>query len=358
MTREGSTFHNSDGVDADEAITAQAAAWYALFLSGEATESDERRFEAWLQSDRRREAVYTELVKTWERVDALSPVFENDISESAPAATRAPVAPFLSSWRGGGRFGAAARVGAAAVTAVFLVFATYAYYQHPVYEAIVASQDAPVTQALADGSSVQLNASTQLEVSFTRSKRRIELLSGQAFFDVAKDPSRPFVVGAGDRSVVAVGTAFDVIKKRNGVIVTMHEGIVDVIPTPAAAKIDGEAAATVRLAAREQLGYERGFSPVVRVVEPDSVSAWRRGRIELRGVSLADAVEQINLYSDRRLVLTDRSLRDVRLDFSGPLGPQTADAFLSAIEIKYAVRPVDINPRTVYLKRGAARQQE
>ena len=358
MTRKGINFNRSEDVDADEVITAQAAAWHALFLSGEATEDDERRFRIWLQAGPERESVYAELVKTWERVDALAPVFKNDILRVESATKSASAAPLFAGVAGGARFGVMVRVSAAVVAAAFFVLATFIYYQSPVYEVTVASQREPIVKTLADGSSIQLNASTQIDVSFTRLQRRLELISGQAFFDVAKDPARPFAVAAGDKRIVAVGTAFDVMRKRNGVTVTLHEGIVDVAPTSGAIKANQGVIATVRLAPGEQLGYERGFSPVVKTVELSQIDAWRRGRVDLRNVSLVDAVEQINLYTDKNLVLAGSDLGNIRLDFSGPIGPNTADAFLSAIEIKYAVKATEINPHTIYLKRGTSQKIE
>lgn len=358
MTSRGIKSNPSEDIDADEVITAQAAAWHALFLSGEATENDERRFRVWLRSDPKRESVYTDLVKTWERVDALAPVFENDILKIRAATKSVSGQPLFAGTASRAHFGIVARVSSAVLAAAFFIFATFVYYQSPIYEVTLASSREPVVRELADGSSVQLNASTEVEISFTRSKRSLKLISGQAFFDVAKDASRPFIVTAGDRRVVAVGTAFDIIKKRNGLTVTLHEGIVDISPTIEAARGGGAIAATVRLAPGEQLGYERGFSPVVQTVEPGRFSAWRNGRIDLRDVSLSDAIEQINLYSDRRLVLADHGLRDVRLDFSGPLGPNTADAFLSAIEIKYAVQATSVNQRIVYLRQKPSNKNQ
>lgn len=354
MTRRGINFSPSEDAEADEVVTAQAAAWYALFLSGEANKDDESRFRMWLRAGPKRESVYAELVKTWEHVDALAPVFKNDVLKVGPATKSAPAAPLFAEAAGSARFGVMARFSAAILAATVFVFATFAYYQSPTYQVTITSRHEPVVEALVDGSSIQLNASTEVEVSFTRSERRLELISGQAFFDVAKNSSRPFVVTAGDKKIIAVGTAFDVMKKHNGVTVTLHEGVVDVASTIGVS----EAVATIRLAPGEQLGYERGFPSVVQTVEPERVSAWRRGRIELHNVSLGDAVEQINLYSDRRLVLIDDDLRDVHLNFSGPLGPKTVDAFLSAIEIKYSVTAITSvsQDAVVYLKRDTSKK--
>src|SRR4029077_9414852 len=74
---------------------------------------------------------------------------------------------------------------------------------------------------LADGSTVDLNARSQLRVEFSKSERRVELLDGQALFQVAKDKQRPFIVHSGDATVRAVGTQFDVYRKDSGTTITV-----------------------------------------------------------------------------------------------------------------------------------------
>src|SRR5262249_15873572 len=79
---------------------------------------------------------------------------------------------------------------------------------------------------LEDGSSVELNSRSRLKVHFTGCERSIELQAGQALFRVANDRTRPFVVNSGNASVRAVGTQFDVYRKKSGTVVTVLEGIV------------------------------------------------------------------------------------------------------------------------------------
>jgi ferric-dicitrate binding protein FerR (iron transport regulator) len=94
------------------------------------------------------------------------------------------------------------------------------------------------TIALQDGSSVELNAKSRIKVAFNESRREVELVDGQAFFHVARNPQRPFVVRAGNRDIVAIGTAFDVRLDEKSVKVTLIEGKVAVsrqsVPSTAA----------------------------------------------------------------------------------------------------------------------------
>ena len=88
---------------------------------------------------------------------------------------------------------------------------------------------------LADGSNVSLDTDSRIRVRFAGAERRLELERGQALFDVADD-GRPFVVVAGDTSITAVGTVFDVRRHSDGVKVTLVSGVVDVAGKTAAAQ--------------------------------------------------------------------------------------------------------------------------
>jgi len=83
---------------------------------------------------------------------------------------------------------------------------------------------------LADGSHVDLGGGSRLLVSLGRSERRVELASadGEAAFDVAKDPARPFVIRAGDHAITVVGTEFDVRRAAGSLMVTVRRGVVEV----------------------------------------------------------------------------------------------------------------------------------
>src|SRR5690606_15701139 len=94
------------------------------------------------------------------------------------------------------------------------------------------------TVTLQDGSIVELNAQTRIKVAFGAERRSVQLLDGQAIFRVAKDASRPFVVHAGDREIIALGTAFDVRLDPSAMRVTLLEGKVAVRPEGSAAALE------------------------------------------------------------------------------------------------------------------------
>ncbi len=157
--------------------------------------------------------------------------------------------------------------------------------------------------ALPDGSSVTLNTSSTLKVSFTQEQRKTDLLMGEVLFTVAKDPLRPFIVSAGSTQVRAVGTSF-VVRRLPGepVTVMVREGVVEVSrpkdPQPGAIRVPSNTVAT--------------SAPKVPLstapIEPPEIGrqlAWRNGMISLDGMTLARAAREFSRYSDFRIVIDD-----------------------------------------------------
>lgn len=155
---------------------------------------------------------------------------------------------------------------------------------------------------LADGSVASVNTDSKVEVSLHRDRRDVRLDSGEAWFQVAHDKTRPFVVAAGDVRVQAVGTAFSVRKLQSGAEVRVTEGIVDVW-------IEGQGGKPIRVAAgsRALIGGARPISVEVS----DDINrelAWRTGELALNGETLAYAANELNRYNKRKIVIADPAL--------------------------------------------------
>lgn len=186
---------------------------------------------------------------------------------------------------------------------------------------------------LQDGSRIALNTDTQLDVRFDAGRRRIELDKGEAMFEVAHDPERPFVVVAGDTRVTAIGTVFTVRRTRDDVVVTLIKGKVAV--SQARPRVDGSDAALVMLRPGEKL-TEPANGPAR--VEPESVevaTAWRRGQTVFRDTPLGSAVTELNRYGGPPIVVDDPRL--AALPVSGVFATNAAD-FAEAIAALYGLR--------------------
>jgi transmembrane sensor len=209
--------------------------------------------------------------------------------------------------------------------------------------------------ALADGSKVILNTASLIEVRFAPGRRDVRLLQGQAMFQVAKDPNRPFVVSASDRQVTALGTEFDVRIRPDGQVqVLLVEGHVRVDPVhrqgleriiPALARTD--------LVPGQQLLTEG--PGIVEVVSADveRETAWNRGVLIFRNDSLADAIREVNRYSQIQLVVDDPGVAGLKV--SGIFPTASREDFVATLEALYPVEATAEQGGTVRLgwRRGA-----
>ncbi len=157
---------------------------------------------------------------------------------------------------------------------------------------------------LADGSVATINTASTLAVAIAPERRLVRLEQGEAWFQVAHDPGRPFIVEAGEIRVQAVGTAFSVRRRDAGADVLVTEGTVETW-------VVGRETARVRIAAgsRGFVGAQApAITPVPAAEEIDRTLAWRTGELALDGETLDFAVAEINRYNRRQLVIADPAL--------------------------------------------------
>lgn len=162
---------------------------------------------------------------------------------------------------------------------------------------------------LADGSRLVLNADSRARVALRKHERRVRLAQGEAWFQVAKDPARPFVVEVGRVRVRAVGTAFSVRRLSNGAEVMVSEGIVE-------AWLVGAEQARARLVAGQRARVLEGHPILVEASAVPAIErklAWRSEKIELDGETLGDAIAEFNRFNRRQVVLADEGLASRRL---------------------------------------------
>jgi transmembrane sensor len=165
---------------------------------------------------------------------------------------------------------------------------------------------------LGDGSTVELNARTQLRIHYSAHERHVNLLKGQALFTVARDKERPFIVASNGTQVRAVGTRFDVYKKSSGTVVTVLEGTVAVTPAP---ELFVSTAAAALVTAGEQLTVGP-ISPGTKVhpVSLAATTAWTQRQLVFDNTALQEVVNEFNRYNQRQLVIRDPLLNDFAID--------------------------------------------
>jgi transmembrane sensor len=179
---------------------------------------------------------------------------------------------------------------------------------------------------LADGSVVAINTESAIVVEIKPDLRQIRLTRGEAWFQVAKDASRPFVVEAGRARVRAVGTAFSVRRREGGADVLVTEGTVEIWSI-------GEEGQGVLVSAGAKAfiaDYEPPKPIAASMNTIDRTLAWRDGQIALEGETLADAVSEFNRYNAKKLVIEDADLAQERL--VGQFRTTEPDEFARAVE--------------------------
>jgi transmembrane sensor len=274
-------------------IDAEAAGWAARIDRGPFEPAEEGMFQVWLHQDARCAGAYARmraLALSTERARALGPDFE-------PAAF-APV-PFMARrtvLRLGGGLAAA---GLIAVTGTWAALRYRGRFSTGKGETKVI--------ALKDGSVVTLNTASEIQVNYSDTARAVELISGEALFDVARNKARPFVVAAGDTSVRVVGTSFTVRHlDATPVQVLVREGIVEVFK-PATGDMPVRITANNMAVAASDSDNAIAAAPVP-VAQVHRQLAWQNGQLAFEGETLAQAVQEFSRYSDTRIVVDDPAL--------------------------------------------------
>lgn len=183
---------------------------------------------------------------------------------------------------------------------------------------------------LADGSVVQIDPESRLRVRFEEHSRRVLLDSGRALFRVARNPNRPFLVEADATTVRAVGTAFGVERRGQGVVVTVSEGKVAIERTDVAP-------VQAFLTANEQVTVSAGGSATpVRKVDSARALAWAEGRLNFEKTPIREVVAQFNRYNTIQLHVEDDEL--ARRPISGVFNAANPEAFIEFLQATTSVQ--------------------
>jgi transmembrane sensor len=311
-----------------------AAYWHGVFDDDEPNAAQREHFDAWLAADPNHRAAYASMERGW--AGLASAGVDERILAMRRAALSAPRRPRIAWIR---------PTAIAASVAVVAVLVVGIFFRHGPWGAGHGANEY-ATQvgersniALADGSTVVLDTDSRIKVVFDAQARRVQLLAGQAWFEVAKNQPRPFVVEAGDRRVTAHGTAFDVrLDDNDQVQVTLLEGRVSVetlkgsIVGPSI-PVDNE-----ELLPGDQL-VGTGTRPATkRKADVTKATSWREGRIIFDDDTLAAAVAEVNRYSAKKIVLVDPRLALLRM--SGVFIAGHSDNFLETVTGNFGIKVV------------------
>lgn len=328
-------------------ITA-AADWLLRLQSETASDETIRSWVQWCEDDVRNQQAFDRVREMLRVTDGLAGEVENGELIGVPLeAPRGRFEQFVALWRESAwriplRYPLRTVAASVAVMAVAaLVWGMLISTGHlPVRNGAVIESDEPVHAAmLPDGSRVELASKSTLAVHYTGATRSLDLRDGEAYFTVAPNKRRPFIVTVDGVNVRAVGTAFNVRSAAGRVVVTVTEGTVDVYQQASKPLRAGAGSQVVwqtdGAASGKEGRVEAGGEPAKVSVKPATAVGWREGRLEYLDEPLEAVVADVNRYASRPVVIADDAARKLR--FSGTVMVELTDEWLSALPRQFPV---------------------
>jgi transmembrane sensor len=301
----------SDMGGAREVVIAEAAAWVARLQGPRRTPAAEAAFKEWLQADAAHARAFARATDVWD-------VLPGAARLSRRRTLRAPViVPTL--------------IAACLTLMVGAATLLPGLNRSSSYRTKIGEQR---TLALTDGTHVTLNTNSQLIVDFQPRERHVRLIKGEALFEVAKNPNRPFIVQVGNEQVLALGTTFDVRNSVGKIVITLVEGRVEVSGIRSGAMRTPQAI----LRPGERLLVSTVAFPKLALDRPrmEGVTAWRRGQAMFDDISMIDAAAELSRYGGPGIEISDPSIAHLRV--SGVFATNDPEEFANAMAELYGLK--------------------
>ncbi len=198
---------------------------------------------------------------------------------------------------------------------------------------------------LDDGSTVTVGARSTISVRMSRAAREVTLDRGEAFFRVAKDPARPFIVRIGNTTVAAVGTAFNIRRAVDRVVVAVADGIVRVDAPATLATAPSQA----QLGVGQQLSIDTtDGSSTMQVVDAGEIAIWRAGLFQYRDEPLPSVLADVSRYYAHDVVIADPEVAKLRV--TGTVFANDVESWLLSLEAALPVRAIRAPDGAVHLE--------
>jgi transmembrane sensor len=289
-----------------------AARWFVRLQEPAVSADEQQRFDAWLNQHPQHRDEFQLLQGLWSAADLLPAPRLKALAETPP--TRRERRPVL-------RYAVAA-----SVLAVALGLGLFSGLNHlGGYRAEFATALGERKHvALPDGSVIDLNSRSRLQVRYEKDRRVIDLSEGEAMFSVAHDTSRPFVVEAGSGKVTVTGTRFDVRRDVTQTRVAVEQGTV---------KVQGRNASDnqfIKLTAGLGTHVDaQGQVAAAYTVNPAELTAWRSGKLVFNNASLSEVAAEVSRYRDKPLTVANPAVASLRL--TSVFKSDNTDALLKAL---------------------------
>lgn len=322
-------------------IDDEASIWLVRLDNGNLSNQSRKELKAWLSADKRHPIALKAMADIWNDMDKILIDIDNESTVSS-----------LSLWP---IFKPVALAASASFLAIFIWLVMPESIERNTYITSVGQQ---TDATFVDGSIIHLNTNSHIETEFSDEKRLIRLIKGEALFEVAHDPNRPFIVYAGDRLVQAIGTKFVVHLQSENVHVTVTEGKVKMSKVALNSKLTDIKeldSTTIKktdlyITQGEQVIVSKNQTPELTQFKPENINrklSWLDGKLIFDNEALFNVIEEINRYVDVEILVEDPSLRNVKI--SGRFDLQDSEALIEAIELSFNIKSQRLNVRQVLL---------
>jgi transmembrane sensor len=320
----------------DNRIEREAADWLARRDAGPLSAADQAAFQSWLDASIVHRVEFLRAEDAWEATLRLKALGAGVQSLKVPPTGRWSLSAFFRRSDGGrpnsvfrGRW----RTFAAAAAVLLLAVGVWTVRTDNSGRYATAIGKVAIV-SLPDGSHVTLNTDSRIRVTETATLRQVELQRGEAFFEVAHDTKRPFVVRVGNQRVVAVGTQFSVRREAGDAQVVVTEGQVRVQSATSTANAQLVVAGAVAQASDSGTLVQTRSVP-----QAEELLSWRRGILVFHDATLAEATTEFNRYNEHKIRIADARIGQLRI--AGTFRSTNSDAFVRLLEHGYPLRAAE-----------------
>lgn len=338
-----------------ERIEEQACVYLARLDAGTSTEEETRELQLWLAEDPRHRQTLMEVAQLMDNMAVLAelaaifPLGQQPEEDGIPGQTS----------KGAGLLHAAYAVAASFMLAAVLFWSLHQSVDvgqsspGPAVGPVAYSNEVGEirTVSLADDSRITLNSDSRIEINYSDDERAVSLIRGEAEFDVAHQPDRPFVVSVMGNLVRAVGTAFNIEIGHERVEVLVTDGMIEVT--------NAEDTAVTSLASKVVAGQvlviDADEIPVISQLGSDDIAvklSWQRGELVFTGESLDEVVAEVSRYTGISIVIVDETIMKIPIGGRFPTGD--VENLLNILEEGFDIQVLRIDNKLVHLASAEA----
>lgn len=302
-------------------IKREATDWWVRLDGGELDQQQHQLFQDWLSKNPAHARAFADVSQLWGELDAIKSLLAIPVTPKQKLAINKT--PWIQTLF---RPGIVQWSTALAICCMLFWLSPFGLLFRADFHTSIGEMR---TLQLSDGSTVMLNSDSALAVSMAPNARQISLLKGEALFLVSPDKSRPFSVHAGDGSVTALGTAFNIRLRDGSTEVTVTEHSV-------AVNLD-KGFQTTRLEEGQSLSYDQrhGIS-AAQTADTSAITAWQRGKLVFQDKPLGEVIAELNRYHRGHLMISDNRIAERRVNgvfhINDPLA--VISALQNALQIK------------------------